>query len=81
MFQLEDLSVRKWRISFGTQCHECAMGLSRSIMRMVDGSGRSMKMVDGVMSMGMMSVVEMVISYHSFLYVRYFFGFWLFKFL
>ena len=25
-----------------------------------------MKMVDGVMSMGMMSVVEMVISYHSF---------------
>ena len=30
-----------------------------------------MKMVDGVMSMGMMSVVEMVISCHSFLHVRY----------
>ena len=34
-----------------------------------------MKMVDGVMSMGMMSVVEMVISYHSFLHVRYYFAF------
>ena len=54
---------------------------SMSVMRMVDGSGRSMKMVDSVMSMGMMSVVEMVISCHSFLYVRYFFGFWIFKFL
>ena len=42
-------------------------------MRMVDGSGRSMKMVDGVRSMGMMSVVKMVISCHGFLYVRYFF--------
>ena len=48
---------------------------SKSIMRMVDGSGWLMKMVDGVMSMGMMSVVEMVISCHSFLYVWYFFGF------
>ena len=46
---------------------------------------RSMKMVDGVMSMGMMVVVEMVISCHGFLYVRYFldfeflsfYGFWL----
>ena len=48
-----------------------------SVMKMVDGSGRSMKMVDGVMSMGMMSVVKMVISCHSFLYVRYYllFGF------
>ena len=50
---------------------------SMSVMRMVNGSGRSMKMVDGVMSMGMMSVVEMVISCHSFLYVRYF---WLLNF-
>ena len=49
---------------------------SMSVMRMVDGSGRSMKMVDGVMSMGMMVVVEMGISCHGFLYVRYFFWFW-----
>ena len=42
---------------------------SMSVMRMVDENGRSMQMVDGVMSMGMMSVVEMVISYHSFLHV------------
>ena len=34
-----------------------------------------MKMVDGVMSMGMMSAVEMVISYHSFLHVRHYFAF------
>ena len=47
----------------------------RSVMRMVNGSGWLMKMVDGVMSMGMMSVVEMVIFFHGFLYVRYFFGF------
>ena len=40
---------------------------SMSVMRMVDGSGRSMKMVDGIMSMDMMSVVEMVISCHIFL--------------
>ena len=40
---------------------------SMSVMRMVDGSGRSMKMVDGIMSMVMMSVVEMVISCHIFL--------------
>ena len=45
---------------------------SMSVMRMVDGSVRSMKMVDGVMSMGMMSVVEMVISCHSFLRVWYY---------
>ena len=37
-----------------------------SVMKMVDGSGRLMKMVNGVVSMGMMSVVEMVISCHSF---------------
>ena len=54
---------------------------SMSGMEMVDGSGRSIKMVDGFMSMGMMSVVKMVISYHSFLYVRYFFSIWIFKFL
>ena len=41
----------------------------------------SMKVVDGVMSMVMMSVVEMVISYHSFLHVRYYFAFWIFRFL
>ena len=37
------------------------------------------KMVDGVMSMGMMSIVKMVISCHGFLYVQYFcfYGFWL----
>ena len=52
-----------------------------SVMKVVDGSGQSMKMPNGVMSMGMMSVVEMVISYHSFLYVQYFFGFWIFNFL
>ena len=40
-----------------------------------------MKMVDGVMSMGMMSVVEVVISCHSFLHVRYYFVFWIFRFL
>ena len=48
----------------------------------VDGKcGESMKMVDGATSMGMMSVVEMVISYHSFLYVWYYFSFWILKFL
>ena len=35
----------------------------------------AMKMVDGVMSMGMMSVVEVVISCHSFVRVRYYFVF------
>ena len=39
------------------------------------------KMVDGVMSMGMMSVVEVVISCHNFVCVRYFFSFLLFRFL
>ena len=39
-----------------------------------------MKMVDGVMSMGMMLVVEMVIYYHSFLHGRYYFVFWIFRF-
>ena len=43
-----------------------------SIMKMVDENGQSMQMVDGVMSMGMMSVVKIVISCHSFLYVRYY---------
>ena len=54
---------------------------SMSVMRMVDGSGQSMKMVDGVMLMGRISVVEMVMSCHSFLYVRYYFAFLLFRFL
>ena len=54
---------------------------SMSVMKMVDGSGRLMKMVDGVISMGMMSVVEMVISCHSILYVQYYFSFWIFRFL
>ena len=40
-----------------------------------------MKMVDGVMSMGMMSVVKVVIFFHSFLHVRYYFSFWIFRFL
>ena len=52
-----------------------------SVMKMVDGSGRSMKMVDGAMSMAMMSVVELVISYHIFMDVRYYFAFWIFRFL
>ena len=56
------------------------MGLSRSSVDVGYENGRSMKMVDGVMSMGMMSVVEMVISCHSFLHVRYYFAFWIFKF-
>ena len=42
-----------------------------SVMRMFDESGRSMQMVDGVMSMGMMSVVKMVISCHGYLSVGY----------
>ena len=42
---------------------------SMSVMKMVDENGRSMKMVNGVMSMGMIAVVEMVISCHSFLHV------------
>ena len=52
-----------------------------SVMRMVDGSGWSMKMVDGVRSMAMMAVVEMVISYHGFLFVGYYFAFGIFSFL
>ena len=40
-----------------------------------------MKMVDGVMLMCMMLVVEVVISCHSFLHVRYYFDFWIFRFL
>ena len=40
---------------------------SMSVMRMVNGSGRLTKMVDGVMSMAMMVVVEMVVSCHSYL--------------
>ena len=40
-----------------------------------------MKMVDGVMSMGMMLVVEVVIFCHSFLHVWYYFAFLLFRFL
>ena len=54
---------------------------SISVMKIVDGSGQSMKMVDGAMSIGMMSVVKMVISCHSFLHVRYYFAFLLFRFL
>ena len=40
-----------------------------------------MKMVNGVMSMGMMSVVEVVVSCHSFLHVWYYFSVWIFRFL
>ena len=40
---------------------------SMSVMRMVDGSGRLMKLVDGVMSMAMMVAVKMVIYCHSYL--------------
>ena len=42
-------------------------GRSMSMMRMVDGSGRSMKMVDGVMLMGVMLVIMVVISCHTIL--------------
>ena len=52
-----------------------------SVMKMVNGSGWSMKMVDGAMSMGMMSIVEMVISCHIFLHVRDYFSFCTFRFL
>ena len=37
-----------------------------------------MKMVEGNMSMGMMSFFEVVISCHSFLHVQYYFSFWIF---
>ena len=37
-----------------------------------------MKMVNGVMSIGMMSIVKVVISYHSFLLVRHYFAFCIF---
>ena len=40
-----------------------------------------MKMVDGVMSMGMMSVVEVVISCHSFVHITVLFAFCIFRFL
>ena len=43
------------------------MGLSRSSVDVGYENGQSMKMVDGVMSMAMMAVVEMVISCHIFL--------------
>ena len=52
-----------------------------SVMKMVNENGRSMQMVDSVMSMGMMSVGEMVISYHIFLHVWYYFDFLIFIFL
>ena len=39
-----------------------------------------MKMVDGDMSMGMMSVVEVVISYHGVVSAGYFFVFGVFSF-
>ena len=39
-----------------------------------------MTMVDDVVSLGMMSAVEMVISCHSFLHVRHYFAFWIFFF-
>ena len=51
-----------------------------SVMRMVDGSSRSMKVVDGARSMVMMVVVEMVISCHGFLLVGYYFVFGIFIF-
>ena len=52
-----------------------------SVMRMVDGSGRSMKMVDGARLMAMMAVVEMVISYYGFLSGGYYFALGIFSFL
>ena len=44
-----------------------------SVMRMVDGSSQSMKVVAGARSMVMMTVVEMVIFCHGFLSVGNFF--------
>ena len=52
-----------------------------SVMRMVDRSSRSMKVVDGARSMVMMAVVEMVISCHGFPSVGYYFVFGIFSFL
>ena len=51
------------------------------VMRMVDGSSWSMKVVDGARSMVMMAVVEMVIFCHGFLSVGYYFVFGIFSFL
>ena len=51
------------------------------VMRMVDRSSRSIKVVDGARSMVMMAVVEMVISCHDFLSVGYYFVFGIFSFL
>ena len=51
-----------------------------SVVRIVDESGWSMKMVDGARLMVMMAVVEMVISCHGFLSVGYYFVFGIFSF-
>ena len=52
-----------------------------SVMRMVDRSSWSMKVVDGARSMVMMAVVEVVISCHGILFVGYYFVFGIFSFL
>ena len=52
-----------------------------SMVSVVNGSGWSMKMVDVARSMAMMAVVEMVISYHGFLSVGYYFVFGIFSFI
>ena len=52
-----------------------------SVMRMVNESSRSMKVVNGARSMVMMAFVEMVISCHGFLSVGYYFVFGIFSFL
>ena len=52
-----------------------------SVMRMVDESSQSMKVVTGARSMVMMVVVKMVISCPGFLSVGYYFVFGIFSFL
>ena len=51
------------------------------VMRTVDRSRRSMKVVAGARSMVMMSVVDMVNSCHGFISVGYYFVFGIFSFL
>ena len=57
------------------------MGLSRSSVDVGYEIGRWKWSVDGARSMVMMAVVKMVISYHGFLSVGYYFVFGIFSFL
>ena len=85
MFQLEDLSVFNGKLLSVLDLMNARWDYwSRqlmSVMRMVDWSSWSMKVVDGARSIVMMAVVEMVISCHGFLSVGYYFVFGIFGFL